>query len=132
MENGFAEITEALQDYFDGFHHGDVARLRRIFHPQCHLYCATGGKLTDDDMETVYARVAGRPSPASAHEPRHNALLSIDRSSPISALVKLQISIGARLFTDYLSLLKIDGQWRIISKTYAFVPLPAAAKIAAE
>ena len=132
MENAFASLPTALQDYFDGFHHGDVEALRRIFHPHCHLYCATDGKLADDDMETVYARVAGRASPASNKEPRHDLILSIDRSSPVSAFVKLQISIGARLYTDYLSLLRIDGKWRIISKTYAYAALPAPAKMAAE
>lgn len=130
MDAAYQEIAAALRDYFDGFYEGDVAKLKRIFHPNAHLYMAPEGKLADDDMETVYARVAGRPSPASQGESRMDAILSIDKSGPGSALAKVQLAIGSRLFTDYLSLLKIDGRWQIIAKVFTFVPKPAEQKAA--
>jgi 4-oxalocrotonate tautomerase len=128
MTNQYAEIAQALQLYFDGFYDGDVARLRRIFHPACHLSHANDGKLAHDDMETVYARVAGRASPAKNGEARRDVILGIDLSSPTSALARVQIAIGPRLFTDYLNLLKIDGEWRIIAKVFSWVDLPAVAR----
>lgn len=128
MQGEYAEIGKALQLYFDGFHHGDVAMLRRVFHPACHLSNASEGKLAHDDMETVYARVAGRASPAKNGEARRDAILGIDVSSPVSALARVQIAIGPRLFTDYLNLLKIDGEWRIIAKVFSWVALPPAAE----
>jgi hypothetical protein len=128
MQNEYAEITKALQLYFDGFYNGDVAALRRIFHPSCHLSHANEGALVHDDMETVYARVAGRVAPAKNGEQRRDTILSIDASGPKSALARVQISIGPRLFTDYLNLLKIDGEWRIIAKVYSWVELQAAAQ----
>jgi len=125
MQSTYAEISTALQLYFDGFYNCDVAALRRIFHPVCHLSHANDGALVHDDMETVYARVAARVSPARNGEQRRDVILSIDASSPISALARVQIAIGPRLFTDYLSLLKVDGQWRIIAKVYSWVEMPA-------
>lgn len=129
MDKSYAEIVEALRSYFDGFHGCDVAKLKQIFHDRCHLYSAAGGPVVDDDMETVYKRVASRkPAPEDAKLDR---ILSIDMSGPETAFVKLQIAIGPKLFTDYLSLLKVDGRWKIISKTYTFVPRAEAAAQAA-
>ncbi len=128
MQNEYAEIAAALPLYFDGFYQGDVAKLKRIFHPVCHLSHAYGGKLAHDDMETVYARVTGRASPEKNGEARRDVILGIDVSSPISALARVQIAIGPRLFTDYLNFLKIDGEWRIIAKVFSWVDLPAAAQ----
>lgn len=128
MQTEYAEIAQALSLYFDGFYDGNLAELRRVFHPVCHLSHANGGKLAHDDMETVYARVAGRASPAKNGEVRRDAILGIDVSSPVSALARVQIAIGPRLFTDYLNFLKIDGEWRIIAKVFSWVDLPAAAQ----
>ena len=132
MDSTYNEIAEALRHYFDGFYEGDTGKLRRIFHPNAHLYSAADGPLADDDMETVYARVAGRASPASRGEARLDRILSIDKSGPESAFVKLQIAIGPKLYTDYLSLLRIDGRWQIISKTYTHQLLAQAKAHAAE
>ena len=39
-------------------------------------------------------------------------------SGPETAFVKLECSIHPRYFTDYLSLLKLNGRWRIVSKPF--------------
>ena len=127
MDKSYAQIAEALQSYFDGFYECDVAKLKQIFHDRCHLFSATDGPLSDDDMEAVYKRVASRTPGAKTGEARLDRILSIDMSGPEAALVKLQIAIGPKLFTDYLSLLKLDGRWKIISKTYTYVPREQAA-----
>ena len=127
MDKTYDAIASALANYFDGFYESDVDTLKRIFHPACHLYSATEGPLVDDDMETVYARVAGRRAPAETGEKRLDRILAIDRSGPESALAKVHIAIGPRLYTDYLSLVLLDGRWQIISKTYTFVARPEAA-----
>lgn len=123
MDDTYREITEAMRPYFDGFYQGDIATLKKIFHGNAHLYTAADGPLQDDPMEAVYERVANRVAPAAKGEKRHDKILSIDKSGPESALVKVQIAIGTKLFTDYLSLLRIDGRWQIISKTYTYVPI---------
>ena len=132
MDATYQEITHALSNYLNGFYEGDVEMLRQVFHPAAHLYSATGGPLVNDDMETVYARVAARPSPASKAERRHDRILSIDKSGPESALAKVQIAIAPKLYTDHLSMLKLDGRWQIISKTFTHVPLNTALAEAAE
>jgi len=116
-------VMEVLKLYCDGFHYGDVEKLRQAFHPNCHLYSAPEGELVDHDMPTVFARVEGRENPADRGDPRHDNIISIDFSSPTSAFVKLQISVSPNLFTDYLTLLKVNGTWRIVTKTFTAEPL---------
>lgn len=123
MHNPFDEIARALQAYFDGFHEGDVDRLEQIFAPDAHLYSAASGALQDDPMEVVYARVRARRSPAAERQKRQDRIITIDLAGPEMALAKVQLAIGPKLFTDHLSLLKLDGRWRIISKTYTYVPI---------
>ncbi|MFQ5760083.1 MAG: nuclear transport factor 2 family protein, partial [Acidiferrobacterales bacterium] len=64
--------------------------------------------------------VGGRPSPQSQSQERTGRVVLIDQSGPNSAVVKVQASVKPRDFVDYLTLLRLDGYWKIISKTYHF------------
>lgn len=132
MDKSYEDIAGALTDYFDGFYACDVDTLKKIFHPACHLYSATAGDFVDNDMVNVYKRIAERESPASRGDSRIDRILSIDKSDDGTALVKLQIAIGDKLFTDFLSLIHLDGRWQIISKTYTWVARAAEQAEAAE
>ena len=46
-------------------------------------------------------------------------ILQIDQASPTAAFVKLQCAIPPRYFTDYLSLLKVEGRWQVAQKVFA-------------
>ena len=129
----YAEVVTALDLFFDGFYEGDIEKLKRIFYPNCHLFSAADGPLVDDSMEEVYEFIRTRLSPASRGQPRYDRIISIDVAAPESAMAKVQLAFGDRFFTDYLSLLRIDGQWRIISKTFTYVLLEVATvRLAAE
>ncbi len=132
MDDAYAEISAAMTKYFDGFYECDTDKLQQIFHPNCHLYYAPDGAFQDDNMETVYERVRQRVPPKSKGQPRMDKILAIDKSGETSALAKVQIAIEDRLFTDYLSLLKIDGRWQIIAKSFGWVLLAEEARQAAE
>lgn len=123
MDNDFHDIASALQPYFDGWYEADVEKLKQVFHPSCHLFCVLDGRLDDDDMEKVYKSVANRQSPKSRGEVRRDKILSIHKSSGEIGLAVVQLSIGDKLFTDYLSMAKLNGEWRILSKTFSFLQI---------
>ena len=129
LNQDYQEIATALGNYFDGFYDGDVGKLRKIFHPNCHLYTATSGSLADADIETIYGRVSDRENPGDRHDPRFDQIVTIDKSGPEIAFVKLHIAVAPNYFTDYLTLLKLDGRWQIITKTYTGIPLDEAKPI---
>ncbi|MFQ5545041.1 MAG: nuclear transport factor 2 family protein [Acidiferrobacterales bacterium] len=115
-----ADITKTLDLYFDALYEGDIWKLKQAFHPNAHLYSATGDKFVDLSLEEYMRLVGGRPSPQSQSQERTGRVVLIDQSGPNSAVVKVQASVKPRDFVDYLTLLRLDGYWKIISKTYHF------------
>ncbi len=120
MDPRFNEVTEALVDLFDGLYHCDNQRLARIFHPRAHYMCATEGTLQNLTMDEYFAVIDQRPSPASRQEARNDRILSIEFAGPVTARVCLQCSIGPKFFTDFLTLVFLDGRWQIVSKVFHF------------
>jgi 4-oxalocrotonate tautomerase len=127
MSSAYGELVAAMQLYFDGFYEGDLDTLKQVFHPDCHLISGTGGSLVNEPMADVYARVAGRVSPARNGQPRYDRILSIDLAGPETALVTCRMAVEPKLFTDYLNFVKLDGRWRIVSKVFTWVPVAEAA-----
>jgi len=115
------EINKTLEAYFDALYEGDLKKIRAVFHPASHLYSATDGNFVDMPLEEYVSLVAGRPSPKAQSAPRSGEVVLIDQSGPNSALAKVTLSIGNRNFTDYLTLLRIGGEWKIIAKAYHFI-----------
>ncbi len=68
--------------------------------------------------------VRERPAPKTKGLPRGDAILMVDQSGPTTAFVKVKCQIPPRYFTDYLSLLKVDGRWVVAQKVFATVLKP--------
>jgi 4-oxalocrotonate tautomerase len=113
-----ADITKTLDLYFDALYEGDISKLKQVFHPNAHLYSATGDEFVDLPLEEYMRLVGGRPSPQSQSQKRTGRVVFIDQSGPNSAVVKVEASVKPKDFVDYLTLLRIDGKWKVISKTY--------------
>ncbi|WP_119272639.1 nuclear transport factor 2 family protein [Taklimakanibacter deserti] len=120
LDPRYGDIVAALSDYFEGLHHSDTSHLKRIFHPQAIYACATEGTLTRLAMDEYFPIVDQRPSPASRGELRTDRILSIEFAGPVTAFVRAECSIGVKHFTDFLTLVCLDGEWRIIAKVFHF------------
>ena len=129
MSGHQSEIEAALGAYFDGFYEDDTDKLKTIFHPACHLYSAAGDELSDFDMPAVYARAENRTKPSERGDPKEDAIITIDQSGPECAFAKVMIALGDKRFTDYLTLLKMGGRWRIVGKTFTSIPRPEIAPL---
>jgi hypothetical protein len=62
--------------------------------------------------------VEGRKSAKANGSERRDRIVSIDFSGPGTAFAKVECQIPPRYFTDYLTLLKTDGRWQVISKSF--------------
>ena len=114
----YAEVVAVLKDYFDGLHHSDTQRLGRVFHPQAVYATASNGKPLVLRMEEYFPIVDARPSPASKGEVRTDEIVSIEFVGPVTALAKLRCSIWPKYFVDLLTLIHVDGRWRVIAKVF--------------
>ena len=116
----FQAVAAVVTDYFDGLYHSDVNRLKRVFHPMAHYVSVTDGTLLYRTMEEYFPVVAARPSPASRGEPRADRILSIEFAGPLTARAVLNCAIGEKFFTDWLTLVKLEGRWQVMSKIFHY------------
>lgn len=114
------QITETLTNYIDGSANGEVERLRSAFHPDANLYSvAEADTLKTWDSQDYFTRFEeGRKNN------RIGRIVAIDFEKD-AATAKVEILIpGYRLFTDYFLLLKLEGAWKIVHKSYTWREIP--------
>lgn len=109
-----AAIEETVRHYFRGDVERDVERLKKAFHPHAELLTAgEEGELEILTQEAWHESVEATPD----RERPEPELLSVDIHGK-AALAKTRLTFSDGRFTDYLSLLKLDGGWVIVNKIY--------------
>jgi len=110
-----AAIREVVQLYFDGIIQYDEAALRKAFHPEASVIGTNkeGGADWEPFQEWVVYTRGEAPDPTG----RNNSIVSIDITGN-AAVVKTDLDWPHVRYVDYLSLLKIDGQWVIVNKIW--------------
>lgn len=113
-------ITATLMDYIDGTANGDPEQVRRAFHPDFNLY-------TVNDADSLWIRSGAKyieGIKVGEKNNRQGRIISIDVEGN-AAMAKAEIAIpGWRTFTDYFLLLKYEGAWRIVQKSYSWREWP--------
>jgi Putative lumazine-binding len=115
QESEEAAVRAAVEHYFQGHATGQGEHFRKVFHPDSKLFFIREGKLTQWTAEEYISRASGKPAPDEARRKRR--IDSIDITGD-AAFVKLTLDYPGVVFTDYMSMLKIDGQWKIVNKTF--------------
>ena len=121
----FVAVAQVVQLYFDGIHHGDVAKLERVFHPDAHLIGEVNGQHYQKHRDEYIEIVRNRPAPASLGAPFRMRVLSLDVSYH-TAVAKLLTPVGANEYVDYLSLQKIAGAWVVVHKLFSSEAAPSS------
>ncbi|MBR71836.1 MAG: hypothetical protein CMM30_02705 [Rhodospirillaceae bacterium] len=117
MTKYFSEISDTIQNYFDGLYEGNIEKLKSAFHEECHLF-SSSDDFSNWSRDKWLEIVENRDSPEKLGLDRHDKIVFVDLADENTALAKIQLAIPPRYFTDYLSLIRINGNWKIISKTY--------------
>jgi hypothetical protein len=116
----FAGVAAVLGLYFDGLYHSDTKRLAQVFHPKAQYVSVTDGTLLYRDMAEYFPVVDARPSPASCNEKRRDEIVSVEFAGPVTARAVVRCAIGSRKFTDFLTLIRLDGRWQVMSKVFHY------------
>lgn len=120
MATEFSAVANVISKYFDGLYNSDTSMLADVFHSAAHYVCATDGTVLHLTMREYFPVVDKRPSPASRGEQRNDRILSMEFAGPVTAFARVECSIGQKLFTDFLTLIYVDGKWQIISKVFHY------------
>lgn len=114
----FQSITETVSKYGDGITTGNIDLLRSAFHPRAMMYGCSGNDITIVEIEGLFDYVAAQTAPAISGEQHRCFIRSVDVADNCASVEVLQENCYGVNYTNYFQLLKIDGQWLIVSKAY--------------
>ena len=117
-QNERENIKKALYHYIEGTANGEPERVKKAFHKDLNLYSIRKGELNVWDGKKYVGNIKpGRKSN------RIGKIISIDYENN-AAMAKLEIDMpdAKRIYTDYMLLLKVKGTWKVIHKSYTFIP----------
>ena len=112
-------VRVPLEHYLQGHATGDGAHHRAAFHPEARLFFIRDGKLTTRTSEEYIAGASGKPAADEAQRKRW--IESVDIAGN-AAVAKIILDYPTTRFVDYMSLLKVDGEWKIVNKTFYAEP----------
>jgi hypothetical protein len=114
-------IQQTVQYYFDGLYHSNIEKLKKAFHPNAQVIGYFQGNLVFNSLEQFLEFVKATPAPSKSSEEYDMKIVSIDVTGDVSVAKVADLYLGLR-FTDYLSFLKIDGEWVIVNKMFHHEP----------
>ena len=111
-------IEDIIQDYFMGYQQADTKLIQKVFHAETRLLSIDKDKLDITEMKDWLKNLDDRHLRGDIRK----GVLRIESidATEYAASAKLVITFPTFEFTDYLSLLKIDGKWLIVGKIYHF------------
>ncbi len=114
-----------LENYLQGHATGNAEYMRKAFHTEGNLIFIRDGKYTTLSFADYIARQSGKPAPDE--DKRKRWIESVDVAGN-SAVGKIILDYPSGKFVDYMTLLKINGEWKIINKSFYFEPKTAGGK----
>lgn len=111
-------IRQTIQKYIDGGKSGKSDDMRPAFHEGATMYGYIGDELLGGPVEHLF-EWNDKNGPARDLESR---ITGIDVAGTIATVrIELDNWTGHK-FTDMFTLLKVDGEWKIISKVFYLHP----------
>jgi hypothetical protein len=112
-------VSVALENYIKGHSTGDGEFIRKAFHTEGNLIFVRDGKYTTRSFADYIAGFSGKPAGDEAG--RKRSIESIDVAGN-AASAKIVLDYPTTRFVDYMSLLKINGEWKIVNKIFYAEP----------
>jgi hypothetical protein len=110
-----AAIAKTIHLYFEGMMERDRSKLDQAFDPSARLIGYRGDKFT----VTPYEEWASGTAKGEKRNPAdfRNHLIDIEIKG-YTALAKTELFWPGIYYYDFLTLIKIDGHWKIVHKTW--------------
>lgn len=110
----YEAIARSVQHYIDGARAGSGATMAVAFHDDAQIFGFASDGLFAAPIQELFDRV-DKTGPAPDTQAR---IASIEIADTV-ATVRLELDQWAgRRFTDFFTLLKIDGTWTIMNKVF--------------
>ena len=109
-----------LENYLKGHATGNPEFMRKAFHTEGKLIFIREGKYSTRTFEEYIAGMKdGKPAADEAQRKRWIESVEVSGNAGVGKII-LDYPNGK--FVDYMTLLKIDGEWKIVNKSFHFEP----------
>lgn len=122
MSSALNDLQGVISDYFEALYQCDTELLQKVFHPKAIYATADEAPLLYRTMAEYVPVVAARTSPASRGEVRTDAIDEIQLAGDNTAFACVRCSIGNSDFVDFLTFVRDEGRWQIMSKIFQIKP----------
>jgi hypothetical protein len=111
----YEDVLAAMEGYVHGLKTGNVAALKKTFHQDAIMYGHLGEDLSQGSIDNLYTYVE-----KFGAAPNIKTNLTVLHKTPTTAIVRIEMEHDAadEDFTDYHSLIKINGEWKVVSKLF--------------
>lgn len=122
-QNTDEDIKATVNNYFEGITTGDTAKLAKAFHTSAILRTvnAGSGKIQDFPIKTFISKTPAGGVKATGK------LISYSYAG-ISGLAAVELQFADFKYIDLLSLLQVNGDWKIVTRVFSRVDLDVALK----
>lgn len=111
----YTAVIATANQYVEGLRIGDAQGVAQAFHKDAVMYGFTNGELLGGPIKNLFDFVEKNGAAAKI-----STRLDVLAITPTTAVVRVDMetdAIGAD-YNDYLTLIKIDGVWKVIAKVY--------------
>jgi len=108
-------VRAALRHYLKGHATGRGSHHEQAFHKIANLYWITDDGLQTRSSEEYIAGAPGQKAPDEADRKRWIDWVDV---SGTAAIAKITLDYPRADFVDYMQLLKVDGEWKIVNKIF--------------
>ena len=108
-------VKVPLENYLQGHATGNGEFHQKAFYPESRLLFVREGKLT---QRTSAEYIKGSSGKSAADEANRKRWIEMVDVTGNAAIGKIILDYPTTYFVDYFALLKIDGEWKIINKTF--------------
>ncbi|WP_299161697.1 nuclear transport factor 2 family protein [uncultured Tenacibaculum sp.] len=119
-QNELEKINKTLLNYIEGTANGEPERVREAFDEGLNLYHIKKDSLVIWKGKNYVSNIKqGKKSN------RIGRIISVDyENNAAMAKVEILMPKWKRIYTDYMMLLKIKGEWKIIHKSFTYHKYP--------
>lgn len=115
VSNEEAAVRAALEHYIQGHATGDGTHFSLVFHPESKLFWVRDGQFMQRTSADYIAGAPGKPAADEAQRKRR--IVSVDVTGN-AASAKIELDYPNAKLTDYMSLLKVGNEWKIVNKIF--------------
>jgi len=118
-ETEAAAARVPLENYINAHATGNPDYIRKAFFPEAKIMAFREGKILNLSVEEFASRFSGKPAADETQRTRRIESLDITGNAGVARIV---LHYPDTTLTDYMALLRVNGEWKIVNKVFNAEP----------